>query len=405
MKFEWNKKYNTAAIYTFLTLAVTIMFALALKNLDLLGKNISYAAELIKPILYGIAIAYVLNPMMSFFENKVILKSIKKVSKKSARTISIILTYISVFLIVGVLFWIIIPEVGISISNIAGKILNFINHIDSYTRKLSEMIPFHEIPPEIFENFSKTITSLMMNLYSFVSNAVPQILNFTVKISTGFVKFILGIIVSIYVLIDKEVFFAQIKKFLSAFLSREKVNLIIELTHEGNDIFSGFISGKILDSFIIGMICFVSMTLLKIPSAMLVSVLVGVTNVIPYFGPFIGAIPSAMIILVDSPSKAFLFVFLILIIQQFDGNILGPKILGDSTGLSAFWVIFAILFFGGAFNIVGMFIGVPTFAVIYNLIKRIVNYRLTKKNMPTDSKSYAELGKAEENNSEKSEKQ
>ena len=389
MKFEWNKKYNTAAIYTFITLAITILFALTLKNIDIVGRYINYSLDLIKPILYGIAIAYILNPMMSFYENKVILEHSKKISRKFARSFAMILTYISVFLIVGILFWIIIPEVGLSISNIAGKILNFINHIDSYTRQISEMIPFHEIPTEIFQKLNEAVTSIMMNLYSFVSDAVPHILNFTVKISTGFVKFILGIIVSVYVLSEKEIFFAQIKKILCAFCSREKVNLILEITHEGNDIFSGFISGKILDSLIIGIICFISMTLLKIPSAMLVSVLVGVTNVIPYFGPFIGAIPSAMIILVDSPSKALLFVVLILIIQQFDGNILGPKILGNSTGLSAFWVIFAILLFGGAFKIVGMFIGVPTFAVIYNIIRRIVNYRLGKKNMSTDTDDYA----------------
>jgi len=167
------------------------------------------------------------------------------------------------------------------------------------------------------------------------------------------------------------------------------VKKLISITHTSNRIFTGFISGKILDSLIIGVLCFIGMSIFNLPMAMLVSVIVGVTNVIPYFGPFIGAIPGALIVFLVDPIKAFWFMLFILALQQFDGNILGPYILGDSIGLPAFWVIFAILVFGSIFGVLGMFIGVPTFAVIYSIIKMWIESRLEKKGMPLSLHEYA----------------
>ena len=389
MKMEWNKKYTTIAVYSFLTLSAVVFFGFFLSNLGYVTKNLGSYMGLIAPILYGFAIAYVLNPMLKFYENTVAGKLLKKSKPKTKRSWSILMTYLTAFIIVGIMFWIVIPEVGDSITNLANKTLIFVNNIDTHIANLESIIPFNDIPQDITNKITMYITEALMGIYDVITSAAPHIVNATVKFSKGIFNFIFGIIIAIYLLAGKEQFIAQIKKMCYSLIKKEKVDFLIELTHEGNDIFSGFISGKILDSFIIGIICFVGMTILNIPSAMLVSLLVGITNVIPYFGPFIGAIPSVLIILMDSPSKALVFVIFVLVLQQFDGNILGPKILGQSTGLSPFWVIFAILFFGGTMKVLGMFIGVPLFAVIYNIIRRAVNYSLRRKEMSTVTDDYA----------------
>ncbi len=204
---------------------------------------------------------------------------------------------------------------------------------------------------------------------------------------------LVGIIISIYVLMSKEEFIGQSKKLMYALLPGKSANAVIHTVHKSNEIFGGFISGKILDSMIIGVLCFICLYFMKMPYALLVSVIVGVTNVIPFFGPYLGAVPSTILIMLASPIQGVYFIIFILILQQFDGNILGPAILGESTGLSSFWVVFAILVGGGIFGILGMIIGVPAFAVIIYVIRRMVNYILEKKQLPLDSKEYVPVEK------------
>ena len=218
---------------------------------------------------------------------------------------------------------------------------------------------------------------------------LPWLVSASTSFASGLLSTVVGIIISVYMLLDKERFCAGCKKVWYAILPQQRADWLLDLTAEANRVFGGFISGKILDSLIIGILCFLGMTLFKMPNAMLISVIVGVTNVIPYFGPFIGAIPSFFIILIDAPIKALWFLVFILILQQFDGNILGPKILGDSTGLSAFWVIFAIMLFGGLYGFIGMFLGVPVFSVVYMLIWRFVDARLAARGMPLELVSYS----------------
>lgn len=209
------------------------------------------------------------------------------------------------------------------------------------------------------------------------------------SVTSRVMSFVVGIIISIYVLMGKERFFAQSKKLLSALIPTPAVDRIVQITHQSHEIFSGFISGKILDSCIVGLLCFIGMVIFRWPYAVLISVMVGVTNVIPYFGPFFGAIPSVLIMLIVDPVKAIWLALFILALQQLDGNVIGPKILGNSTGLSAFWVIFSITVFGSLFGVVGMFIGVPLFAVIYSLVRQFCEWRLSCKGMPTGTADYA----------------
>ena len=202
---------------------------------------------------------------------------------------------------------------------------------------------------------------------------------------------IIGLIVSVYVLMEKEKFIGQSKKIIYAIFKPERGNIIVRTVRKSNQIFGGFITGKILDSVIIGVICYVVLLIMNMPYTVLVSVIVGVTNVIPFFGPYIGAIPSFIIIALANPLQGLYFLIFIIILQQFDGNILGPKILGNSTGLSSFWVVFAILIGGGMFGVPGMILGVPTFAVIYYIVRNIVNYFLRKRSLPDKTDEYIML--------------
>ena len=209
-------------------------------------------------------------------------------------------------------------------------------------------------------------------------------------------NFVIGFIISIYVLGSKERFAGQAKKIVYALFDRKAGNEIITNFRFIHSTFIGFIGGKIVDSIIIGVICFVCTSIIGTPYAILVSVIVGVTNVIPFFGPWIGGVPSALLVLMVDPIQALYFIILILVIQQFDGNILGPKILGDSTGLSGFWVIFAITIFGGLFGVLGMVVGVPIFAVFYAGVRASVNRMLCRKELPTDIHPYMTVGQIDE---------
>lgn len=235
---------------------------------------------------------------------------------------------------------------------------------------------------EFFENWAKT-------------EFLPQTKNIVAGLTSGVIgavrivfNVVIGIIISIYVLMSKESFIGQSKKLVYAIFPGKQANAIIHTVHKSNEIFGGFISGKILDSLIIGILCFICLYLMKMPYTVLVSVIVGVTNVIPFFGPYLGAVPSAILIMLANPIQGLYFILFILVLQQVDGNIIGPKILGDSTGLSSFWVVFAILIGGGVFGIPGMIIGVPVFAVIFYIIRNILNYALKRKQLPQDSESY-----------------
>ena len=205
--------------------------------------------------------------------------------------------------------------------------------------------------------------------------------------------FFVALIICVYVLNSKEIFIAQSRKLILAVFKTERAEKIFELGRLTNETFGGFINGKIIDSMIIGIICFIAMNLLGLPLPMLVSVVVGVTNIIPFFGPFIGAVPSGIILLIIEPMSAVKFAVMVLVLQQVDGNIIGPKILGKSTKLASFWVMFAIIVSGGLFGFVGMVLGVPVFAVLYTYIRRAVNGRLREKAMPTDTLLYEDFGK------------
>lgn len=390
MKLDFNRKYTTIAIYAFLVIAAGLLFQNIVNDIPPLTRYFDKIGDLLLPFAVGGALAYVLNPVLNWIEHKLFPVLFRdKLSKKTRRGLSVLLSYLFLFMVIVVFFLIVVPQIYDSIMSLVSRSSTYISNAEEILNYLIATYGSNELVAQVLQKIYDSAETLIQRGYQLLGDLIPMIANLVINLTNSLFDTIMGFIISVYALLMKETFAAQIKKLLSAFCSRNFVDTFLSIAHDSNEIFCGFISGKIVDSFIIGVICFVGTTLMNTPYAMLVSVIVGVTNVIPYFGPFIGAIPSILLILLVDPVQALYFSIFILILQQCDGNIIGPKILGDSTGLSAFWVVFSVTFFGGLFGFVGMLIGVPTFAVIYSLIRRLAAYCLRKKNLPTDTDSYA----------------
>ncbi|EEA86137.1 AI-2E family transporter [Peptacetobacter hiranonis] len=385
MKIDWNRKYTTVAVYSFIVIACSIVFYLISSQVKVFSNKISDFIAILYPFIIGFAIAYLLNFILKFIENRIISEKMKGKSPARVRAISMLLTY----LVAGTLCYLFVhfvwPELLESIIGLFNDIPNYVNNATVMINKLIEEFNLTPASMEILESKWKELTDFIMN---FMTDIIPVIGNTIMVVISSLWNIVLGVIVSIYLLKDKEKFFAISKKITYAIFNREHSYKILELTHRANKIFGKFLGGKILDSFIIAIITFVILTIFKMPYTLLVTVIVGVTNVIPFFGPFFGAIPSVILVRFVSPIKAFWLLIIILIIQQLDGNVIGPKILGDSIGVSAFWILFALLIAGKFLGLVGMLLGVPLFAFIYSIIKDVTEERLDKKGLPVNTDDY-----------------
>jgi len=393
-----NYIYWGFTIFTVIAAAILLFFMVYRFSAILVG--ISIILKILTPIIYGLLLAYIMTPVLNILERKYFVDFSKKFFKKYAvddlkvaRILSIITTSIIYILILVGFIGFVIPALFGSIQGIVANIPGYLNDGRDWIANLFSDNP--EINEMIVDNYQE-ITIAVTN---FINNSLaPSMDNVVATISSGlidiikfFLNLIIGFITSIYVLYGKENFCAQAKKMLYSTVSLDKAKVVLDNVRYVHKIFSGFLFGKIIDSLIVGLICFVGMVILKIPYAPLVAVIVCVTNVIPYFGPFIGAIPSAILIFLVSPSKCLVFGIFILILQQFDGNILGPKILSGKTGLSSFWILFSILIFGGLFGFAGMIFGVPLFAVIYAFIQGLCKNRLEKSKLFIETKEYEKI--------------
>ena len=388
----------------FLVIAACIILYFAFLRADTLFSVAGTIIEILKPIIYGFAIAYLLNPIVKETDKyllPVLRKKIKKekTARQFSRAAGILFALLVLFAVIFALLNMLIPELFHSIRNLMetlpGQLNSGIEAIENLQKEQSTMglllgnILNHA--SETLQNWIQTDLLRQMNIW--MTNITTGAMNVLSEVF----NFLVGCIVSVYMLFSKELFAAQMKKILYGVMSIEHANMTLHITRKSNEIFGGFIIGKIIDSAIIGVLCFLGLTLLDMPYIRLVSVIVGVTNVIPFFGPYIGAIPSAILIALADPIKGIYFLIFILALQQLDGNVIGPKILGDSTGLSAFWVVFSILLGGGLFGFVGMIAGVPTFAVIYYIVKMVVEQKLEKKKMPADTEAYGRVEYLDDN--------
>lgn len=407
MKFHFDKKYLYWGLTAAFAIIAGILFYYILFHSSKLSSAVNSFITISMPIIDGLILAYLMTPVLNTVERKVIrplavrakIENTGK-NKKRIRMISIVVTIIIIAMILYEFFSMIIPELIRSIQSIIFQFPLYIRNLANWATGLLENNPeLENTVSTLFDKYSAMLTNYVN------SNVLPKINDLikTLSLSViGFFKamwnFIIGFIISIYILGSKETFAGQAKKMAYAFFDTASANQIISNFRFIHTTFSGFIIGKIIDSAIIGVICFICTSIIGTPYAILVSVIIGVTNIIPFFGPWLGAIPSALLILMVNPLQCLYFIILILVIQQFDGNILGPKILGNSTGLSSFWVIFAITIFGGMFGILGMIVGVPIFAVLYAGFKAVIKKMLRKKELPEETMPYLSVGSITEDN-------
>ena len=386
MKINWNNKYATIAMYAFLVICGSILLYLGIARFTEIKSGINDFIGTLQPFIIGTALAYLLNFILKFYEKNILsYKWFNNLNKTAKRAVGIVFTYITAILITYLFIQFVLPQLIDSVVGLVNNIPQYVNDVSKYT---NELIGNVNLQPEyinlITDKFGEAITYII----TILSNLVPVIGNFVVGATSSILNIIIGIIVSIYILIDKEKFMALGKKIVYALCSEEKAKFILRLATQSNMTFSRFIGGKILDSFIIGVLTFIILSIFKMPYILLISVIIGVTNIIPFFGPFIGGIPAAIIILFVSPIQALWFIVIIVVIQQIDGNIIGPKILGDSIGISAFWILFSLLVAAKLMGFVGMIIGVPLFAIFYSIIKEIIEEKLAKKGLPIETDKY-----------------
>ncbi len=354
-----------------------ILFYLGLNHFGLVQEKINMVLGVLSPFITGFAIAYLLNTPMNFFERKLYHKL------RYRRVLSILTVYLLALVVVAVLLNLILPQV---VESIMALLQNFNSYVDNFNRILQDLAEQFNLEGDGLKDLVVSYQDLLKQASDFVTKALPGILNLGVAVGSGLVSAVTALISSIYMLSGKGRLVPQIKKVIYALAPAKKADRFIEVCRHANNVFAGFINGKLIDSAIIGVLCFVLCLIFRIPFAILISVIIGVTNIIPFFGPIIGAIPCMMILLIVDPWAALRFGILVIALQQFDGNILGPKILGDSTGLSAIWVLVAIVVGGGLFGFPGMLLGVPTFAVIYALVRDFVNHKLAAKGIDGNGK-------------------
>ena len=339
MKLDFNKKYTTIAVYAFLVIAASITFFYLINEHTTVSRVLGMVFNLMMPFIYGAALAYILNPILNWLERKVFPKIFRdKLSRRGQRRLGVLVSFLFAAAVVAVFLAILIPQLIESVDSLARSIYAFLPQAQQMLIDFIEEYGSNDVFATIISIFGIDTTDPALALqklaarsYTFLTQVLPNLFGGVMKFTSGLINVIVGIIIAIYLLLSKEVFYAQVKKLMFAFFPRRFTQGVLNLTHDSNAIFCGFISGKILDSAIIGVLCFIGCSALSMPYAVLVSFIVGVTNVIPYFGPFIGAIPSIFIIMIADPIKSLIFAVFVLILQQLDGNIIGPKILGDST--------------------------------------------------------------------------
>ena len=373
-------------MYAFIVILLAVLAVFFFLNYSDFGGYISKLFSILSPVLLGVLFAYLLNPIVRFFENKVFGFIVRKGGKRGhSRALAVTCTYLALLLAITGFVALIVPQIVSGYTDLLSNMNNYIRTIQNWLTGLAEK---NELLSEFTEKIFVYLNDVIGRISEIVQQLIPSITKIISNVITVVKNSFIGIIMSVYFLLAKERLGAQSKKIARACMSEKKYESFMKNVAMADKSFGGFISAKILDSFIIGVICFISMALLGMPYYPLISLIVGVTNVIPFFGPFIGAIPGAFIIFIISPVKALWFCVLIFFIQQLDGNYIGPKLIGSSIGLEPVWIIVSITVMSGLLGFTGMVFGVPIFAVIYAFVKNGVENRLKNKGLPSETTAY-----------------
>ena len=398
--FHWDKKYLYWGITAFCVIAAATIFYMALNYLDLLKGALASLIRVLSPFIWGLVISYLLSPLVKFLQKKAFGPLFEKIfakrpekGSKAARMLAVVFAEIIMLALITGLFFLIIPQLYSSIETI---VINSPAYIESLTNWVNKMLTdFPEVRDYVVGMLGDVNTDLISWLQTTILPRLGSLLSNVGTgvryVVTGVYNLVIGIIVSVYLLSNMEAFIASAKRILYSIMSVDTAKRFLNILRFADRTFIGFINGKLLDSAIIGLICYIGCSILNMPYALLVSVMIGITNIIPFFGPLIGAVPSALIILMVDPVKCLVFVIFVILLQQLDGNIIGPKILGNSVGINGFWVMFSIIIGAGFFGFWGMVLGVPVFVVIYTIIKESVRRKLLRSDLPTDEASYTNL--------------
>ena len=393
MKINWNSKYFTIAFYALCTIVASELAILLIFNFDVVSEKLSGFAAVATPIIIGIFCAYLLNPLMMKLENGAFRKwshSGERRLKARARVLSLVITMLIILGFLTMIIMLVIPQLVTNIIVIFNNMDGYIATVRNFLTDISEENPtlaqFLDAPLNDFDKFIKDI----WNQYS------SQLLGFAQNVASGIWSVIdvlknvfIGLTLSVYLLAKKEMFVGQTKKLMFAFLKPERAQRFLGVCREASQKFLGSIIGKIIEAIIVAMLCFIGCVCMNIPFSPLIAVIMFVFNLIPFIGPFIGAIPCCLLLLLsETPISALWFVIFIIILQTIDGNVIAPWILGDQTGLPAVWILISIIIGGGFFGVLGMFLGVPVCAVVYMLIKEFIENRLKKRKLPKNTTSY-----------------
>ena len=388
MKIKASKEQKNWGIVAFLVLAAVAVFVALLMNLTQVFDAVKSVLSLFTPFYIGFAIAYLLNPIMKFWESK----ALSKVNKpKLRRTLSMLITYVLFLLVLSGILAYLLPRLISSFTRLINEIPGY---YALFMKNANAFIENHPDINEFYTRHSVQIDSMIDRAVDFLSDylsgLLPKLADFTLKLGSALLEIFVGIIISIYFLSGKERITAQCKKALNFVFKKEdryqKVLDVGRITHEKT---LHYITARLIDSLIVAVITYLFMTVFSVPYGLISALCVGIFNTIPYFGSWLGAIPPATIVLIVKPSMFLPYLIFIVLLEQLDGNIIGPKIQGKQLGLSALWVIFAIFLFGGIFGIFGMVVGVPVFAVIYYFVNAAINNGLHRQGKPVDTIDYA----------------
>ncbi|MBP5749969.1 MAG: AI-2E family transporter [Firmicutes bacterium] len=386
-----NEKYIKASLAGFCAIAAGLVLFFFLFRFAGVQRDFGRVVQILKPFVYGAVIAYILAPFCTRFRTS-LLKAFGKEHEKLASVLSIVLAVVIAFLIIAVLFSLVLPQLMDSIEVLADTMPG---RIEAAGNRIEALLTAH---PELSEAWDKYGVVLQQKLEKWVNTDMLDVAQrllgnaalYVQQTAVALKNIVLGVLISIYILISRRKFGAQAKMLLHGIFPNRAARVIEKEVRYADKMFNGFLVGKIIDSAIIGVLCFIGCLVLRLESPALLAVIIGVTNIIPFFGPFIGAIPCILMLLIQNPMHALIFAIFVFALQQLDGNIIGPRILGDTTGLSSFWVLFAILLFGGLWGVTGMIVGVPLFAVIYDIIRQLVSIGLGKHGRSSLEAAYRE---------------
>lgn len=378
---------------------ISILFIFMLFQFSAIKNTFSYVLSALSPILYGLGLAYLINPVATSMRNgftNLFKKKMKNKEKAASlgKSLSVILSALFIILVVAVIIWLVIPQLYESIAKLVKSMPGYLKSAEAWyeSLRISDKGWANTLHKYIYKGIDSLTEWFENDLMGKIETAGSLIISGTIEVANFLFNVFLGFIVAIYALIEKDKFVGQSKKLLYSAVKTDKANKLLDTARHADKIFGGFLTGKILASFIFAILSIIVLSLARVPYALLVSVVVAIFNLIPVFGPVIGAVPCAFIILLDDPLACLIFLIVDILLQLLDMNIITPKLLGNTTGLSPFWVMFALLFFGGLFGFTGMLLGVPFFGVLYYIINNAVSNKAKKRGLPVNSSEYDEVG-------------